>query len=56
VAIDAAVVPPMMESWELVELKIFVQYGPLAGATCRPKTLNPKPGALVNPAVNAEGP
>jgi hypothetical protein len=37
VAIDAAVVPPMKESWEAVELKIFVQYGPACGAPCRPE-------------------
>jgi hypothetical protein len=37
VAIDAAVVPPMKESWEPLEFKIFVQYGPPASATCRPE-------------------
>jgi hypothetical protein len=35
--IDAAVVPPMKESWEPVEFKIFVQYGPPPGEACRPK-------------------
>jgi hypothetical protein len=35
VVIDAAAVPPMRESWELVEFKIFVHYGPPIGAACR---------------------
>jgi hypothetical protein len=33
--IDAAVVPPMKESWEPVEFKIFVRYGPPIGEACR---------------------
>jgi hypothetical protein len=33
--IDAAAVPPMTESWEPVEFKIFVQLGPPAGEACR---------------------
>jgi hypothetical protein len=35
--IDAAVVPPMKESWEPLEFKIFVQYGPPAREACRPE-------------------
>jgi hypothetical protein len=35
--IDAAVVPPMKESWEPVEFKIFVQYGPPTRDACRPE-------------------
>jgi hypothetical protein len=33
--VDAAVVPPMKESWEPVELKIYVLYGPRASEACR---------------------
>jgi hypothetical protein len=32
--IDAAAVTPMKESWEPVEFKIFVHYGPPAGEAC----------------------
>jgi hypothetical protein len=35
--IDAAAVPPMKKSWEPMEFKIFVQYGPRAGEACRPE-------------------
>jgi hypothetical protein len=33
--IDATSVPPMKESWEPMEFKIFVQYGPPVGEACR---------------------
>jgi hypothetical protein len=33
--VDAAVVPPIKESWEPVEFKTFVQYGPPTGEACR---------------------
>jgi hypothetical protein len=35
--IDSAAVPPMKESLEPVEFKIFAIYGPPTGAACRPE-------------------
>jgi hypothetical protein len=35
--IDAAAVPPMKESWEPMEFKIFVHYGPPVGEGFRPE-------------------
>jgi hypothetical protein len=35
--IDTAAMPPIKESWEPLEFKIFVQYGPPTCEACRPE-------------------